>query len=411
MLEGIRIVSFCHYLQGPAATQYLGDMGADVIKIEALGGTYERNWSGAGVFVNGVSSFFLATNRNKRTIALNLKSADGLSIARRLVSSADAVVENFRPGVLERLGLGYDALREIKPDVIYASASGYGSSGPLRDSPGQDLLIQARTGLIAASSGGATPVGATVCDQHGGALLAMGVLAAYIRRGRTGTGARVEGSLFNAGIDLQVEPITNFLTGSITKNSFDRDPHLSTWYHQAPYGIYETSDERYVAISLNDPRAFADALDDAGLRDLISIDPMGERDLYARATAKAVRRYSYDALASALDGAHLWWAPVQDYGDLAGDPQALHCEVFRDVDVKGSTATLVNHPLRYDGKLRDVRHLAFEIGHHTREILEELGYSDERIAELAASGVVGGPSLSKAERTGSETTPSAATGF
>ena len=149
LLQDVRIVSFCHFLQGPAAAQYLADMGADVIKVEPIGGAYERHWSGAKVEIGGVGGFFLAANRNKRSIGLDLKNEDGRRAARRLIASADVVMENFRPGVFERLGFGWDALCAIKADIIYASATGYGASGPLAEQPGQDLLIQARSGLMA----------------------------------------------------------------------------------------------------------------------------------------------------------------------------------------------------------------------------------------------------------------------
>lgn len=393
MLHGMRVISFCHYLQGPASTQYLADMGADVIKVEATHGAYERKWSGAGVYVNGVSGFFLCANRNKRVIALDLKAPEGRDIALSLIGGADVVVENFRPGVLDRLGLGYEAIKARKPEIIYASASGFGATGPMKDKPGQDLLVQARSGLVAASGGGSTAVGAAVCDQHGGALLAMGILAAYVKRLKTGHGTRVEGNLFNASIDLQAEAITNYLTGPNNTELFQRDPHLATWFHQAPYGIYSTADDRPVAISLNNPATFAEALDDDGLRALAGVDPFKERDAYARATAAAVKKYNFEPLAAALDALHIWWAPVTHYSDLANDPQAIHNRVFEKVAVKGGTATLVNHPLRYDGEVPPVRHLAVEIGHDTRELLEELGYDAARITRMAEAGVVAGVDL------------------
>ena len=389
MLEGLRIVSFCHYLQGPASTQYLADMGADVIKVEAIRGAYERHWSGANVFVEGVSGFFLCANRNKRAISLDLKSPDGLEVALKLIDTADAVVENFRPGVLDRLGLGYAALSERKPDIIFASASGFGSSGPMKDKPGQDLLVQARSGLVAASGGGGTAVGAAVCDQHGGALLAMGILGAYVRRLKTGKGALVEGSLFQAAIDLQGEAITNYLTGHIERGRYERDPHLATWFHQAPYGIYETADRRHVAISLNDPQAFADALDDDDLRAFVGRSPFEERDLYARLTAAAVRRHPMGELSDKLEASRMWWAPVLDYTDLADDPQVKHCGIFEEVDVKGGKAILVTHPIRYDGQVPGLRHLALDVGHDTREVLESLGYKAATIERMARQGSIG----------------------
>ena len=393
LLDGIRVVSFCHYLQGPAATQYLADMGADVVKIEPTAGAHERRWSGAKTYVAGVSGFFLCANRNKRSLALDLKAPEGRDVVLKLIDTADVVVENFRPGVLDRLGFGYDALKLRKPDLIYASASGFGSTGPLADKPGQDLLVQARCGLAATTGSpeaGGTPVGCAAVDQHGGALLAMGILGACVRRLRTGQGTRVEGSLFGAGIDLQTEPLTNWLSGRHDAARMVRDRHLATWFHEAPYGVYPCRDG-HVAVSLNDPEKLAEALDDAGLRRLAGIDRYDDRDIYARAVAEAVARYTIAELSTRLDPGGLWWAPVQDYDRLAQDPQALHSGVFRKVPVKGSEATLVNHPLRYDGEIPELRHLAIEVGQDTAALMRELGFTDQQIAELERAKVVRGP--------------------
>src|SRR5690606_26729633 len=155
-------------------------------------------------------------NRNKRSIALDLKTDEGREVARRLVAGADVVMENFRPGVFARLGFDQAALDALNPDLIYASASGFGSSGPMVAKPGQDILMQAHSGLIGVTGTPDTapvPVGAAIVDQHGGALLAMGILAALVRRLRGGPGTRVEGSLLTSGIDLQGEPLVNFLAG------------------------------------------------------------------------------------------------------------------------------------------------------------------------------------------------------
>ena len=392
MLKGCRIISLCHYIQGPAAVQYLADMGADVIKVEPLSGAHERHVAHAKTTVGGVSAFYLCANRNNRNLALDLKTESGRRIFLRLVETADVVVENFRAGVLDRLGLGYNKLKEHKPDLILASASGFGSSGPAANRPGQDLLIQARTGLVAATGSPAqpTPVGCAAVDAHGASLLAMGILGAYVKKLTTGKGTLVEASLFNAGIDLQMESLTYYLSGGHTREKLTRDSHLATWFLPAPYGVYEAADG-FVAISTIDPKKLADTLDDDALRALTTIDRYEARDRYAAAVTVAVRKFTRAKLTELLDSAGLWNAPVQDYDDLATDPQALHNQVFRKVDINGEQATLINHPLRYDNEVPPLRKIALVLGEHTEEILLELGYCSDDIERFVRERAVGIP--------------------
>ena len=300
MLVDMRVLSFCHYLQGPACTQYLADMGADVIKVEPPGGAFERHWSGGESYVDGVSAFLMCANRNKRSLAIDLKKPAAKEIMDRLVDRADVVVENFRPGVMERLGLGYEALRRRKPEIVYASATGLGAAGPMKDRPGQDLLMQARSGLMAVTANheiGPTAVGAAIVDQHGGALLAMGVLAGYVRRLQTGEGTRVEGSLLNAGIDLQTEALTKYFARTVEGDVFTRDRHVGSWYHHAPYGVYRVADG-HIALSMNEAAKVAEALDSDALRALNEIDRYAERDRYARTVAAEIRNRSCAELAA-----------------------------------------------------------------------------------------------------------------
>ncbi|TMC90857.1 MAG: CoA transferase, partial [Chloroflexi bacterium] len=218
LLAGVRILAFTQFLLGPAACQYLSDMGADVIKVEPPGrGAWERNWAGAETYMNGVSAFFMLANRNLRSITLNLKSERGAEAARRLAARSDVVIENYRPGVLERLGLGYGRIREVNPGIIYASGSGYGSDGPYSHLPGQDLLLQAMSGLGAntgTESAGPTVAAAAIVDQHSASLLAMGILGALVHRERTGEGQRVEVVMVEAALDLQTEPVVYHLNGA-----------------------------------------------------------------------------------------------------------------------------------------------------------------------------------------------------
>src|SRR3989442_9729433 len=198
VLAGVRVLSFTQFLLGPSGVQFLADLGADVVKIEPPGGTlWERNWSGCDLFLNGVSAFYLATHRNQRSLTLDLKSPEGQTVARRLIDGADVLVQNFRPGVMTRLGLDYAAASALNPRLIYVSASGYGESSPYRDRPGQDLLLQAISGLASISGRAGqppTPVGTPRVGQHRAGPLAPGGPAGPPQRGRTGRGPQVRGS-------------------------------------------------------------------------------------------------------------------------------------------------------------------------------------------------------------------------
>jgi crotonobetainyl-CoA:carnitine CoA-transferase CaiB-like acyl-CoA transferase len=390
LLDGIKVVSFCHFLQGPAGAQYLADMGAEVIKVEPILGAHERHWSGADVFVEGVSGFYLCANRNKRSIGIDLKSAGGREVASRLIAESDVVMENFRPGVFARLGFTDEELKRLNPRLIFASASGYGSTGPMAAKPGQDLLMQAASGLISATGSprvGNVPAGAAIVDQHGGALMAMGILAALLRREREGKGARVESSLINSAIDLQGEALVNYFAGGITQQSFNREKNLATWFHAAPYGVYPAKDGQ-VVISLCSDETLAEALDSEPLRQIIGLDRYKERDIVARTVAEATANYTIAELTERFDRFGVWFSPVNTYDDLLGHPQLSHMNVFRKINVRGRTVYLVNHPNRYDGQVPELRVLALEIGEHTGEIMREVGYSAAEIEALVEAGAV-----------------------
>jgi len=393
MKLAMRVVSFCHYLQGPAASQYLADMGADVIKIEPLGGAFERHWSGGKSYVGEVSAFLLAVNRNTRSLAIDLKHPEAREVMLRLIDGADVVMENFRPGVLDRLGFGFETIRQRRPDIIYASATGLGADGPDAARPGQDLLMQARSGLVAATGSrdaGPTIVGAAVVDQHGAALLAMGVLAAFVKKLQTGEGTRVEASLFQAGIDLQTEALTMYFARTVAGDVMRRGRHIGSWYHDAPYGAYPLADA-YIVLSMNDPVKLAEALDSETLRGLAGIDRYAERERYAEAVAAELSRYAFAALAARFDAHGIWYERVQSYDDLGRDRQAAHIGAFCEIEVDGQPVRLVSHPLRYDGAAPSCRMMPLEPGCDSRAILAESGFADEEIDRLVEDGAVGSP--------------------
>jgi len=391
----MKVVSFCHVLQGPAATQYLGDMGADIIKIEPIGGERSRRWAGADMpeMGEGVTGLYLCAFRNKRLLSVDLKSPEGRQIVMSLIEKADVVVENFRHGVMDRLGFSYEDLKARNPGIIYASGTGWGSVGPMLARESQDLIIQARTGLASATGsrhGGAKAVGSAVIDQHGGALLAMGIVAAYAKKLATGKGTRVESSLFAAGLDLQTEPLTVYMSTRPGAKILDREPHLATWYHHAPYGVYALTDCEIV-VSTNPVEKLADALQSEELARLKGCHPYHDRDVIAEAFAKVLKTKSYAQIEAAFTLRGIWYGKVQDFDAVAEDPQAKAMDVFRQIDIDGKSVTLVNHPIRYDSQVPELRTLGFAVGQHTREILTENGLSTEAIDDLFARGIVAGP--------------------
>jgi crotonobetainyl-CoA:carnitine CoA-transferase CaiB-like acyl-CoA transferase len=391
LLDGMKIVSFCHFLQGPAAMQYLGDMGAEVVRIEPPQGSYERHWAGGGnARVGGVSSLYLCANRNARSIAIDLKKPAAKELVLRLIDGSHAVAENFRPGTLDRLGLGYEAVKARKQDIIYASASGFGATGPYAQRPGQDLLIQAMSGIVAANGAGPhrpTAIGCAAADQHGAALFALGIAGAYARWLRTGEGTRVEASLLGAGIDLQAESIVTYFAAGRGDAMFDRAEPLATWFHQAPYGIYRIADG-HIALSLNPVAKLARALATDVFDPFVDADPYAERDAIAELLAGELRSRRFAELAEAFDVEEMWYARVDTFDDLAANPQVRHNRVFEEVEINGETARLVNHPNRYDGQVPETRHFAVQQGADTRAVLADAGYGDAEIAELVRDGVV-----------------------
>jgi crotonobetainyl-CoA:carnitine CoA-transferase CaiB-like acyl-CoA transferase len=385
LLEGVRIIAFTQFLLGPAACQYLADMGADVIKVEPPGrGAWERGWSGADTFIGGVSAFFMLANRNVRSVTLNLKSARGVDVARRLIGTADVMVENFRPGVMDRLGLGYEDARRLNPKIIYAAGSGYGSEGPYSHLPGQDLLIQAITGLAANTGSeeqGPTISAAAVVDQHSASLLAMGILAALVNRGRTGQGQRVDLVMVQAALDLQSEPVVYHLNGAKL-----RRPKASSadTFHAVPYGVYATADG-HVAVSITPVRTLSAALGSpAELAPFEDPDLAYSRRDEIRALIDPHFRTRKTAEWVELLRAHdIWCAPVNDLAETFDDVAVRHLAPVLEFDhPRAGRVRVLKHPVRYSSGEATLRRPPPELGEHTDEVLGGLGFSAEDIAAM-----------------------------
>lgn len=398
LLENVKVVSFNHFLMGPLGVQMLGDLGADVVAVESLDGAFQRKWSGFGTFVGEESLLFACANRNKRSLAIDLRSEAGRRIAERLVAEADVVAENFRPGVMDRLGLGYDAVKLMNPKIVYASASGYGPDGPYRDKPGQDLLVQALSGLAAVTGqapDGARAVGASIVDHHGAALLAVGILAALYRQRATGVGCRVDVSLLAAALDLQTESLTTYLNGP-RPTSIRQPESISGWCMQGPYGIYPTLDG-HVAISLCTNQELGEALEEPELSAIPDTDNFPRREEISRLTERGTRKFTIEALLPRLTAKHVWHMPVNDYEAVERDPQVQHNGHLMEAASAASNATLklLSHPVRYDGEAPELRLAPQPLGAQSREILAELGFADTEIEALITGGVIGTPEVKR----------------
>jgi crotonobetainyl-CoA:carnitine CoA-transferase CaiB-like acyl-CoA transferase len=388
LLAGIRILAFTQFLLGPAACQYLADMGADVIKVEPPGrGAWERTWAGADLYLNGVSAFFLLGNRNLRSVTLNLKSPSALEVALKLADRADVIVENYRPGVMERLGLGYEAVRRRNPRIVYASGSGYGSDGPYSELPGQDLLLQAISGLGAGTgteSSGPTVSAAAIVDQHSASLLAMGILGALLRRERTGEGERVELVMMQAALDLQAEPVVYHLNGADVRPP--RSAAADT-FHAAPYGFYATADG-HIAVSIAPIKALSELLGSPP-----ELEPYEDPELaFARRDEiRAVLDPIFQRRSSAewlelLRSHDIWCAPVNTLAQTFDDPAVKHLDPVLEFDhPRAGRVRVLKHPVRYASGEPVLRRLPPEAGEHTDEVLTELGYTPAQVEQMRAA--------------------------
>ncbi len=392
-LQGVRVLDFTQMMLGPWGVQYLGDYGADVIKVERPGvGEWERGLRAMGKLVrDGNSAFFHAMNRNKRSLALNLKSPEAIQLIYEMLPQIDIVTENYRPGVMDKLGLGYEKLSQINPALVYASGSGFGSSGPYVTRPGQDLLIQAMSGL-AANSGRKgdlpTPLGTAVVDASTALMFALHIMIALYHRRMTGQGQKVEVNLFDTAIAVQCQELAAFNNLGVR---WDRsETGIAQAWLAAPYGIYPTKDG-YIAIAMASLAQLGDLLDLPEIKQYDEPEAAFEhRDLVKRMLEKRTAESTSQELLDTLLAADVWAAPVQDFDDLVDDPQVKHNEMFIDVQhPDAGKLKLVGHPGKLSATPGTVRYPPPRVGEHTDQVLQELGFDTGRIADLREKGAIG----------------------
>ena len=392
VLTGYRVVDCTIAMAGPFAAQRLGDLGADVIKVEPTSGEWQRHASAGGANGNKINVSFLSLNRNKRSLAVDLKSAGGAGVLRELVASADVFLQNYRPGVAARLGLDYESLRAINPSIVYVSISGYGEDGPYKDRPGQDLLLQAMSGaMLSAGRRGEppTPAGQYLADAVTASTAFEAVLAALLHRERTGEGQLVTVNMLDALTTLQMQELSVFTVGGIPQERGEQpNAHV---YIRAPYGVFGTSDG-YIALGFADLETLGTVIGEPSFAGMVAeVDGWTRRDeLYEKTEA----RLKTDTSANWLDrllAVGIWAGPVYGYQDLVDDPQIAHNKTF--VEYEHPTEGLVKtpgFPYRFSATPPRIDRGAPLVGEHSREVLAELGVSDERIGELFESGAVAG---------------------
>ena len=379
LLEGLLVLDFSQFLSGPSASLRLADMGARVIKIERPGvGDLCRQLYISNLRLDGDSTLFHSINRNKQSFAADLKDPADLAQIRTLLTRADVMIQNFRPGVIEKIGLGYDALRALNPRLVYGEITGYGNSGPWRTKPGQDLLVQSLSGLPYLNGDAAqppVPFGLAVADMMAGAHLVQGLLAALVRRGVTGIGGKVEVSLLESILDLQFEVLTSYLNdgGKPPQRSAVNNAHA---YLGAPYGIYATADG-YLALAMGSILRLGELLDCPALATYT--DPASlfdQRDEIKSILVHHLKHQTTQHWLSILEPADIWCADV-----LTWDSLFAH-EAFRSLDMiqtvvresdsqSGTTMRTTRCPIRIDGELLTSSLPAPRIGEHNQLITEE----------------------------------------
>ncbi len=387
-LEGVRVADFSQLVQGPSATQFLGDLGADVIKIEPRAGDWQRNWSIYDQYINGQSVSFLAFNRAKRSITLNLKDPRGKQAALRIIKSSDVLVENFRPGVMDRLGLGYAELEKVHPPLIYCASCGWGQDGPYKTRPGQDLLAQSVAGVLTLNGTAddpPVPVGMGVADLTAALHITIGVLAALHRRNETGEGQRVDVNLLDSIMSLATQELTVYLnTGIEPRRSAAGLGHP---YVGAPMGVYKTKDG-YVAIAMMPIGKIAELVGVEGFAGNDSRNVIENRDEVKRLLEPGFANKTTAELIDIFMAADIWAAPVNHFPDVERDPQVAHNETLISFEhpVAGKFRT-VGPPVKFSRTPTSVERPPL-LSEHSSAILAELGYSEGEIAELKSDQVI-----------------------
>ncbi|TCT06061.1 CaiB/BaiF CoA transferase family protein [Aquabacter spiritensis] len=389
-LEGIRVLELGNFIAAPFCGTMLADMGAEVIKIEPPSGDMARAMPPV---ISAQSATFVALNRNKRSLVLDLKKPEAAEIVRTLAATADVFLENYRPGVLDKLGLGAEAIRAVNPGIVYTSVSGYGQTGPFRRRAAVNLIVEAASGTLSVNGeDGEMPVrpGVQTADMFGAMFATYATLAGLIGKLRHKTGRTVDVSLVESSIAVAAWETAEYLAVGTVPGQMGHRHRLN-----APYQLFETSDRRYVAIGTPNTQLFQKFMTAIGLADHVS-DPRFATYASRKANEEALiglvepamKRLPAAEIEAALVEMGVPCGLVNNFEEALTNPQSAAREVITSVThpVLGEMRT-VRNPILFDAGGPDIRSAAPLLGQHSQEILREIGLSDARIQELAQAGV------------------------
>lgn len=393
-LDGVKILGFTHFAQGPFALQLLGDLGAEVINIERQGtGDFNRHFQQLDN-LGGEGVFFLAMNRNKRSMSLNLKAPESREIVEKLIAESDVIMTNYRAGALDRLGFGFEEAKKINPKIVFCEALGYGSSGPYASLPGQDLLAQALSGLTTMigpdEDGRPVAGGIYEVDVYGSLMLVIGMLSALYYAKQTGIGQKVSVDLLSSGVHMQSQELAYYLNS----DKVPQRPHNHSGHvlQASPYGVYKTGDG-WMVLSTNagdNPTQLGELIGSSEVAPLMKDNEakMVNRDQLHTIIENRLVLDTTEHWIEKFRAVGIWCAKVNTYEDLPKDPQILHNGIIKEIDhpVAGKFKA-IGTPIEFSATPPTIRRTPPALGEHNEEILRELGFGEKDIERFKNAGI------------------------